>query len=94
MIVKNIKSKHVELCGCGSKLNHWRKFSNQTATICRVKGCSNKNLVGASVQLNAVYDSTEYVVPLCEAHSNEFAPLDLVSGTKLVDIRREMTCEC
>ena len=54
MKVKNINGTSQTNCSCGSWLQHWRKYSNQNATICRASGCSRTDLVGAHVQKDEI----------------------------------------
>ena len=93
MIVKNINGTSQNKCKCGSWLQHWRNFSNQTATECRIKGCSRNDLIGAHVQKNVSYDNSWYIVPFCHLHNSSTIPVELVAGTNLVSANKSETCE-
>ena len=92
MKVRNINNISQSSCKCGSWLKHWRNFSHQTATICRVAGCSRTDLSGAHVQKATGHDGSWYIVPLCTAHNRAYGSNELVSGTKLVSANKRLTC--
>jgi hypothetical protein len=92
MKVKNINGTTGRNCSCGGWIHHWRKFGNQTATVCRAKGCTNKDLVGAHVQKDVKSNNNWYIVPFCNKHNKSEAKVELVSGTKLISANISSTC--
>ncbi len=92
MKVKNINGTSQNRCSCGSWIQHWRNYSGQTATVCRAKGCSGTNLVGAHVQKEVSYDNNWYIVPFCHTHNMASGSVELVSGTNLVSANKSKTC--
>jgi hypothetical protein len=92
VIVKNINGKHENKCKCGSWLQHWRNFSGQTVTTCRVSRCSRTDILGAHVQKAIDYDNIWYIVPLCNLHNNSTGSVELVEGTTLVSANVSQTC--
>ena len=93
MKVKNINGTSQNRCTCGSWIQHWRNFSEQTATVCRAKGCSRNDIVGAHVQIDKTYDNHWYIVPFCHLHNSAEGKIELVSGTNLVSANKSKTCE-
>jgi len=93
MIVKNVNGTSYRSCNCGSWIDHWRNFSNQTATICRAKGCSNKQIVGAHVKKSYSTDNKEYIVPFCNYHNHQTGNIELVEGTVLTPANKNLTCK-
>lgn len=92
MKVKNINGTATRSCKCGSWIEHWRNFSNQTATICRAKGCSRKDIVGAHVKKCNSTDNYEYIVPFCNFHNQQSDCIELVDGTVLTPANKNNTC--
>lgn len=94
MYVKNVNGTTDRSCKCGSWIQHWKNFSGQSATICRAKGCSNQNPLGAHVKKNSE-DNKEYIVPFCSAHNSQTTPtwIELVLGTKLAPANKNDTCD-
>lgn len=92
MKVKNINGTSQHKCACGSWLKHWHRFSGQSATICRAKGCTRNDLVGAHVQKNVTYDYSWYIVPFCNKHNKSSLKVELVNGTKLIEARKTTNC--
>lgn len=96
MKVKNVKGTSERSCKCGSWLEHWNKFNNgQVANICRVKGCSNRDIIGAHVKKINKNDNKEYIVPFCNMHNQQSYPkwIELVSSTNLVSANKQKTCQ-
>ncbi len=57
--VKNINGTSPNKCGCGSWLDHWKKFSGQGVPLhCPEVNCRNKPEVGAHVQKESYTDRT------------------------------------
>jgi len=93
MYVKNIEATDALDCKCRSRIQHWRNFSNQVATECRVKGCTSKDRVGSYVQKAYVEDEEIYLVPMCYKHSHKEGVLELVAYTNLVPADKSQTCK-
>lgn len=94
MKVKNINGTSDATCKCGSWLNHWKKFSGQSApTSCPAAGCRNTDLVGAHVQRESSADNNWYIYPLCSAHNVSGGTLDVSELFKLVWANKAETCE-
>ena len=81
----------INVCTCGSWIQHWRNHSRQIANVCRAFGCSRSDLLGAHVQKDYTYDNHWYIVPFCTHHNNSAGTIELVSGTNLVSANRSMT---
>ena len=92
MKVKNVNGTVTRSCKCGSWIEHWRNFSNQTATICRAKGCSRKDIVGAHAKKCYSTDEKEYIVPFCNFHNQQADCIELVDGTILTPANKNNTC--
>ena len=93
MKVKNINGTSQNRCKCGSWINHWENYSGLKATACSAIGCVNKDLVGAHVQKDSIYDSNWYIVPLCNSHNFTNGVINIVYGTKLVSANVANTCD-
>jgi hypothetical protein len=92
MLLKNVTGTSQESCSCDSWLDHWERFSGQTATFCGEKSCINKDLVGAHVR--KVDGTTKvYIFPLCSQHNKESGILTCVNTYKLVSADKSETCE-
>lgn len=92
MKVKNINGTSSRSCNCGTWIEHWRNFSGQTATICRAKGCSNKDIVGAHVKKCNSVDENEYIVPFCRFHNSQSECIEINDGTVLTPANKNKTC--
>ncbi len=92
MKVINIKDTSDNICSCGSWLDHWKKFSNQSQTSCSVKGCYDKVEVGAHVQKDSYTDKSWYIIPLCQTHNKADGPLDIDDSVVLVSANVDETC--
>jgi len=92
MRVRNVEGTSQNTCKCGSWLDHWKKFSGQTAQYCSEKNCTKAPEVGAHVQKDSASDSGWYIVPLCSAHNKKTTSLELVDSTKLVSANVANTC--
>lgn len=95
MKITNINGTSNRTCGCGSWLEHWKKFSGQTSTGCVVLGCSQKSdIVGAHVQKDSIFDKNWYIAPLCKDHNNKKGESIVISdNTHLVPANTSETCE-
>jgi hypothetical protein len=92
MYVKNINGTAERSCKCDPWINLWRNFSGQTATICRAKGCSRKDIAGARVKKCFSDDEKEYVVPFCNYHhQQQNICIELVAGTILTPANKKLT---
>lgn len=93
MRISNINGTSGNSCTCGSWLDHWKKFSGQTAVYCPVVDCLGKDLVGAHVQSGDTSDRSWYIIPLCNRHNAEMGKSLLVSGVfKLAPANVSQTC--
>ncbi len=77
---------------CGTWLDHWEKFSRQSADMCAVDGCAGTDLVGAHVLL-AGADLTSYIVPLCKSHNRTAGLLEIPNAFPLIHANKAVTCE-
>jgi hypothetical protein len=91
--IKNINGTSTNKCTCGSWLQHWKNFSNQSVTYCSESNCINKDLVGAHVQKSSLTDNSWYIIPLCKAHNNSSEELEVLSDIKFVSANKSLTCE-
>ena len=90
--VKNINGTSDNKCLCGSWLQHWKNFSNQTVTYCSEISCLNKDLVGAHVQKSNTIDEHWYIVPLCKTHNKSTSEIEIGDSIKLVSANKKTTC--
>lgn len=79
-------------CACGSWLKHWEKFSGQSTLFCPVKGCLNRDLAGAHVQMAGGYDHNWYIYPLCKTHNKSTEDLEVSANFALVPADPRLTC--
>lgn len=93
MKIKNINGTSANKCGCGSWLDHWKKFSGQTITYCCEKSCTKTDLVGAHVQKADGWDTNWYILPLCSAHNQSAIELEVSDTYTLVSANKAETCE-
>jgi hypothetical protein len=93
MKIKNIKGTSGENCACDSWLKHWEKFSGQTTTWCQANGCAKTDVVGAHVQRVDIYDSKEYIYPLCNSCNQKEGSFEVSDFYKLVSADKAETCE-
>jgi len=93
MKVKNLNGTKDLSCGCGSWIAHWRNFTKQTATICRAKGCSRNDIVGAHVNKCNSTDTKWYIVPFCKYHNKQGNCIEINNGTDLVPANKNYTCK-
>ena len=94
MRVKNINGASQNACKCGSWLDHWKKFGDQSVpTYCLEKSCTKKDLVGAHVQKDSSSDRDWYIIPLCSEHNGKNGnTLDVADHAKLVSANISATC--
>ena len=93
MKVRNINGTSQNTCSCGSWLEHWKKFSGQTATYCSELKCAKKPEVGAHVQKESYSDNSWYIVPFCKDHNAQTGKsLEIVESVKLVSANVSETC--
>ena len=92
MKVENIDCTKDNTCKCGSWLQHWKNYSDDSASHCSASGCENPMEVGVNVQKADSHDRDWYIVPFCEAHSHTTYHVDLVFTTKLVPANTSETC--
>jgi hypothetical protein len=84
MLVTNVVGTSGQTCYCSDWLDHWRKASSQTAKLCSEKTCNSSDLVGAHVRKHGTWDSTVYIVPLCQKHNKTTEVIDIVDYRELV----------
>jgi len=107
MVVKNVNGAMRTVCGCGSWLNHWRRFGTPGEAFtrkqaCSVVVCSQPIEVGALVQkevlegmkaLGMVGDASWYVIPLCSDHSRQRSgALQVEDDCGLAPASQDETC--
>ena len=94
MKVNNVNGTSERTCRCGSWLDHWKKFSNQSGfTYCAVDGCNKKSDVGAHVQKDSLYDKKWYIIPFCREHNGETGKsLTIIDTLVLVPANVSETC--
>jgi hypothetical protein len=92
MNVINKNGTAARSCKCISWIQHWRKYSRQNAYVCRAKGCSNSDIVGAHVLKDIRNDSKEYIVPFCNKHNSTSGSIELVFGTALATANVSQSC--
>ncbi len=68
----NVQAPTGSTCACGNWLDHWNKFSGQSAPLlCPMIMCVEKTEVGAHVRKDDNADKTVYIVPLCTKHGSQ-----------------------
>ena len=92
MKVENIENRSNETCKCGSWLQHWKNYSDESVSHCSASGCENPVEVGVHVQKADSHDKNWYVVPFCSTHGHSTYHVDLVFSTKLVPANQSETC--
>ncbi|MFC1756635.1 hypothetical protein ACFLZC_00535 [Patescibacteria group bacterium] len=94
MKVVNINNTSDNTCSCGSWLEHWKDFSNQSLpSCCPEKSCPNKPDVGAHVQKDSVNDNNWYIVPLCkDCNAKAGGSLEIGDDIALVAASVNETC--
>jgi hypothetical protein len=93
MKYKNLNGTTQNKCGCGSWIDHWKKFSRQTADECCVIGCTKAATVGGHVQRDSKHDKDWYIVPLCEVHNSKRGEdLNIMDSTVPVSANVNKTC--
>ena len=59
-------------CACGTWLDHWKKFSGQSAPVlCPAFMCVDKIEVGVPVQKEGATGQSTYILPVCKRHSSQ-----------------------
>jgi len=80
-------------CKCGSRFDHWRKFSGQAVpAYCPEHSCHNRVLLGALVRKEGCNDKEVYIIPLCEEHCRSANTLTVTSACELVPADVSKTC--
>jgi hypothetical protein len=94
MKIDNFDGDTIEICPCGSRLNHWKKLSGApNRRFCPVIGCIRKPEVGALVQKTNSSDQGWYITPLCTEHSAQTGgSIDVGGSTILVPANATDTC--
>jgi len=93
MRVYNIVNTSENTCACDSWLDHWKKFSRQSASYCSVNGCYERPEVGGHVQKTGNFDKNWYIVPLCKGcNAKNGAYLDVNDSIKFVSAKVDETC--
>jgi hypothetical protein len=93
MRVKNLNGTSKNKCKCGSWLAHWQRYSQQTANHCVVIGCTGKDLVGGHVQKDSPYDSSWFIIPICNTcNLQQGQTLTVVDEVNLVSANVAQTC--
>lgn|ERR1035438_3639052 len=107
MVVKNLNGSPQTVCGCGSWLNHWRRYGKPSAAFaqrqrCAVVVCDHPIELGVPVQkevldgvrvLGMRGDASWYVLPLCLACSQKpESALMVDDGCGLAPTSLQETC--
>jgi hypothetical protein len=92
--VKNINATRINSCICGSRLEHWMRYSDQPLSIfCAVLDCVQKPEVGTYVQKDGSDDNDWYIVPFCTAHDAQYAAsVYITESIQLVPANVDRTC--
>lgn len=73
--IKNANGTGDRVCKCDSWIEHWKLYSQKTASSCCVKDCSERATVGAHVTRpiakNEDYKTHPYIVPMCSSHNGK-----------------------
>ena len=94
MKVTNINGTSDNTCSCGSWLEHWKNFSNQSLpSYCPEKSCTKKPEVGAHIQKDSIFDKSWYIVPLCkDCNAKTGGSLEIGDSIALVSANVSETC--
>jgi hypothetical protein len=94
MKVHNVNGTSANACRCGSRLEHWRRFSRQPlSNFCPEKSCTERPVVGALVQMDGPDDRGWYIIPLCETHNSQTGrTLEVSDGVALASASVGETC--
>jgi hypothetical protein len=94
MKLNNINGTSANTCGCGSWLEHWKKYSGQSLpNYCPDSTCVGKPEVGAHVQKDSSFDRSWYIVPLCtKCNAKTGQSLNISDSIKLVSANVSETC--
>lgn len=93
MRVKNKGGTSGRNCKCGSWINHYKNFSTGSTLYCSVKNCYERATVGAHIVLADSLDKSEYIVPFCDSHNQQFDGVFEIGDTDLAPANRSETCE-
>jgi len=72
--LRNQKGTAERSCGCGSWLDHWKRYTKSTGTpLCVVQNCNERATVGAHVELSRVDElkGQSYIAPMCASHNGQ-----------------------
>jgi hypothetical protein len=92
MKVRNVPGTSNRSCKCVSWIDHWHKFSPGAATICKAKGCSRSDIVGAHVKKCNSPDNSEYIVPFCKFHNKQEGCIEINDFVSLAPANQNFTC--
>lgn len=93
MKIKNVNGTSDKDCKCGTWIDHWKNFSHKSLpTTCPEVSCSDKDLVGAHVQLADSTNEKWHIIPLCKKHNGEKGKTLTVIDTALVPANKAETC--
>jgi len=93
MRVKDINGTSGNKCGCGSWLDHWKKFSRLALpTYCAEQRCLKRPEVGAHVQKDSTMDRAWYIIPVCSTHNAKAVEMDINDSAVLVSANVSQTC--
>jgi len=94
MQVKNINGTSDNSCNCGSRLEHWKKYSGQPPPAsCPVTTCGEEPEEGARVQRDNSTDTKWYIIPLCKTHNGKKgASIEIGDYKTLVSANVSETC--
>lgn len=91
MTVKNINGTSNRKCKCKSWLDHWHNHSPGVATICKAKGCSRTDIVGAHVKKCGSTDNIEYIIPFCNFHNKQIGCIEINNYVSLAYANKKYT---
>jgi hypothetical protein len=88
----NINGLSVQLCGCGSGLDHWEKVCGRKARMCSEVNCSDPAALGGYVMKEGG-DRRWYVIPLCRGHhAMQGKDLEVAESTTFVPAEAGAVC--
>ena len=93
MRVYNVRGTSNRSCKCRSWIEHWHKYSPGVATVCKAKGCSNKDIVGAHVKKYNSTDLKEYIIPFCNFHNQQSGSIEINDGVSLAPANKSYSCD-
>lgn len=79
-------------CGCGSWLNHWERYAEQTPVLCSNLFCMGDAETGGFVIKEGDTETVRYVIPLCVPCTEKPDPFVIRPSTRFIPAAKKMNC--